>query len=157
MRAKGLFGGLALIGAVLGTTLLLGTSASATATGGIPTKVRAELLQDVGGGMREDLERGLDIKAVTTTEEQALQLEGRPIPAGFTNPMVYFVAARVGPGRCQKEPCHGPLPSRYVIEFTVPVTKPSPYLEHARIAESYPDLNELGVPVVLAANARRPV
>ena len=122
-----------------------------SAEDGIPAKVRSKLLEDVRSVVRKDhLVRAFDIKAVTTTEERVLQLEGQSIPAGFTDRNVYFVAARV------QGYCHGPGPCEAgadVIELTVSVTKPSPRpVEHA-YAESYPDLNKLGVPVLLAAKA----
>ena len=127
-ESEGATGGLALLGAVLGTALL-GPSASATAKSGIPAKVRLELLKDVrriaiardyAGGPR-------DIRAVLTTEERWLRLDRSSIPAGFKNRRIYLVVARgdFEEGMCKAGP---ECPPRHesVLSVKIPASEPYP-------------------------------
>lgn len=152
MRRRGPLGGVAVLAAVLGTSLLLGASASGkAASSGIPAKVRAELLKvtldDIAGQV---LFTG-DMQAVRTTLAKAgyaTQPSARGLPRQTS---VYVVALRFS------ETC--PVPEgaagcnqKHVLELEFLASSPLrilPLREEEQI--SYPDLKKLGVPVLLAA------
>ena len=156
MRCRVPLGGVVVLCAVLGASLVLGTSASATG-GGISMKVRAALLKKAlsQAAALNDGERGREpseIQAVRTSEAQAGLLEkevrtGNAIQnVGSSGASVYVVAMRgafvfhchgLGPDLC---PVH-------VLVLTVSLSTKK------LIAESrgrvYPNLASVGTPVRL--------
>ncbi len=167
MRRRGPLGGLAFAGAVLGTSLLLGTSASATGKSGIPAKVRAELLKIALSSAAKGGDRHpYDIQAVRAPDN----VKFTPPKAPGRENWVYFIAMHGQFRRCPKDK-GGPGTGRFgalamdpaqdasqkcedVLEITVLASTLEPlFLSYTC---DYPDLKSHGTPVRLGAAIKAP-
>ena len=165
MRRRVALGRVVVLCAVLGASLLLGTSASATGKGGIPTKVRAVLLKKAlaQAAALNDGERGREpseIQAVRTSEAQAGLLEkevrtGTAIPdVGSSGASVYVVAMRGafvfhchGAHTAGQQEFRQSLCPVHVLVLTVSLSTKKLLAESRGML--YPNLASVGTPVPL--------
>lgn len=146
--------GLALLAAVLGTSL--GLSASAVANASIPAKLRAELLKDAKREAAKPpfgAHHPLDIQAVLTTEAKAWVLENESrktnLACGGCGTGEVYLVAMVGGADCKSGPGVPPACPSHPPVFMFWVSPTTRTVSRAARASSYPNLTSVGAPVRL--------
>lgn len=147
MRRRASRGGLALVGAVLGSALVLGASAPARVEVGIPSKVRAALLKETRFYVKR-YHFAWGIRAVGTTLARAGHAKEEPKLQGRTP--VYVVAFRFAT-KCTAPKGETCGRQKHVLELEYLASNLETLREELRF--SYPHLKTLGVPILLAAKA----